>query len=567
MEIKTAVTHPLKSLLFSRILAAMLIANILTMSLCNLFELKIISLVFIYPAFLLLIMPVLASGTNKRTSMKISTNMILWMFVMWAILTMIRLPYSLEWLPGNQAFVLFDDNARLADLISMTLSDSFPLKNPLNQNYLLSYYYAALMPLAFFKLAIPLLTLKDVLFLGNALYHFLILFSLLEVSNLLLPSRKSIWIMIYLCTAFGGLDWLADIVLNGNSLIAHHEWWQKNSLMHGNAQISSVFTGLVWAYSHFTAAHACVLAFVLLYYFIFRYQFVKPLFIGLILVSGFHSSIFALVPLALIGIVEYRYLRKILMNFKILLPLALIFVVPLFLYAGRIIHTGMKFASFRISITDMVVLDKILSFPVWFILASAIDLAFIPVLLCFLYAKFTPKEKMYFAASLLFFLSTYIAAFAQGNNYSMRGMNLPSFIFFFLFAKYVPNHPAIAKIFSKSRAIAIAAMALVLFSIGTFIEIGWCTKMSYGVMSVMGNRFGVRLPEYIIRRNYRTIARDSSSKRYDRSPDDCIQYKMPSMPHQRCTHFNAEKLMDVPIDNMDKWEKEFLRLPKANRFW
>lgn len=566
-KLTVAVTLPLKSLLCSRLLAAILITNMLTMSLCNLFELKTITTVFIYPAFFLMTLPYLLSGKNKRTSMKITPQMVLWVFTMWMLLTLVRLPYSLEWLPGNQVFAQFDDSPRLANLIGMTLSDNYPCKNPLNQNYLLSYYYAALMPLSFLKLAIPLLTLKDVLFLGNTLYHFLILFSILEVSNLLLPSRRSIWIMIYLCTIFGGLDWLADILLRGNGLIAHHEGWHKCDLLHGNAQISSFFTGLIWAFPHFAAAHACVLAFVFLYYFIFQYRYVKPLAIGLLLISGFHSSIFALLPMGLIGIAEHRYVRKILAQFNILLPLIVIFAVPLFLYTDRIIYTGMRFARFRISFTDIFVLDKILSFPIWVVLTSAVDLAFIPISLIFLYAKFTHKEKMYFLASLSFFLSTYIVAFAQGNNYSMRGMFVPTFIFFLLFAKYVPDLPIIKKIICSSRTAVLAIITLVLFSAGTFLEIGWCAKMTYGSMTVLGNSFGIAPPEYIISRNYRAISRDSSIKQYERSPNDCLGDKIPEMPHLRCAHFNAEKLMDVPLDNMDHWEKEFLRLPKRNRYW
>jgi hypothetical protein len=566
-KVTLAETLPLKSLLCTRLLAVILIANMLTMSVCNLFELKTITTVFIYPAFFLITLPFLLSGKSKRTPMKITTHMVLWMVTMWMLLTLLRLPYSLEWLPGNQAFAQFDDSPRLADLIGMTLSDTYPCKHPLNQNYLLSYYYAALMPLSFLKLAIPLLTLKDVLFLGNALYHFLILFSILEISNLLLPSRRSIWIMIYLCTIFGGLDWIADILLRGNGLIAHHEGWHKNNLLHGNAQISSFFTGLMWAFPHFTGAHACILAFVFMYYFIFQYQYVKPLSIGVLLISGFHSSIFALLPMGLIGIVEYRYVRKILTQFKILLPLIVIFAIPLFLYTNRIIYTGMRFARFRISFTDIFVLDKILSFPIWVILTSAVDLAFIPISLLFLYAKFTHKEKMYFMASLIFFLSTYLLAFAQGNNYSMRGMFVPTFIFFFLFSKYVPDLPIAEKIRCNSRAAVLAIFTLVLFSVGTFLEIGWCAKMTYGSLSVLGNKFGIAPPEYIISRNYRAIARDSSIKRYERSPDDCVRDQTFEMPHLRCAHFNAEKMMDVPVANMDHWEKEFLRLPKANRFW
>ena len=294
-KLKLAVTHHLKPLFCSRILVVIFITNMLTMSLCKLFELKTITTVFIYPAIFLITLPAMFSGKNKRTPMKISPNMILWIFTMWMLLTLLRFPYSLEWLPGDQAFAQFDDNQRLAEL--------------------------------------------------------------------------------------------------------------------------------------------------------------------------------------------------------------------------------------------------------------------------------TSKEKRYLIASLFFFLSTYLTAFAQGNNYSMRGIFILTFIFFLLFAKYVQDLPIVEKLIHHSRDVVLATITIVLFTMGIFLEIGWCAKIYYGSMSMLGNNFNIALPEHVVRNNYRATDRDSSIKHDDRSIDDCCRDKIPEMSRFRCAHFNAEKFMDVSVGNLDFWEKEFLRLPKANRLW
>jgi len=114
----------------------------------------------------------------------------------------------------------------------------------------------------------------------------------------------------------------------------------------------------------------------------------------------------------------------------------------------------------------------------------------------------------------------------------------------------------------NTRTAIPAAVLLFVFAAGTFLEIGWCAKTSYGTLSVSGSKFHGIYPKYVVERSYKAIARDSSIKRYDPSPYDC-----PGIPSLFCAHFNAEKFMNVPIDYMETWEHEFLRRPKSNRFW
>lgn len=106
-------------------------------------------------------------------------------------LTLPRLTYVSEWIPGNTVATIGDDYSRLFELISMTKSDAYPLRHSCNGNYLLSYYYAALYPFAVLKLLIPCMTLKDVLLVGYFFYHALILGSLVELAHLLMRNALS----------------------------------------------------------------------------------------------------------------------------------------------------------------------------------------------------------------------------------------------------------------------------------------------------------------------------------------------------------------------------------------
>lgn len=105
----------------------------------------------------------------------------------------------------------------------MAAGGSYPLPRPSNQQSLLSHYYAALFPLAWCKLAIPVLTLKDCIVFGNLLYHALFLLSLLEVAPRLVRRPAAATLFVFLMTLFGGLDIFAGHLIP----FEHTEPWKR----------------------------------------------------------------------------------------------------------------------------------------------------------------------------------------------------------------------------------------------------------------------------------------------------------------------------------------------------
>jgi hypothetical protein len=65
-----------------------------------------------------------------------------------------------------------------------------------------------------------------------------------------------------------------------------------------------------------------------------------------------------------------------------------------------------------------------------------VGLGLTPLSCLLLYTRFSPQERRLYIACLTFYLSTYVIGYSGFNNYSMRGLQLPAFVFFFLFAKY-----------------------------------------------------------------------------------------------------------------------------------
>jgi len=166
------------------------------MSLGNLFHWEPKWLVWIYPLSLILLHSILKQFRFRKAKFEMGKLAVGCVFLFVALLAVPRLTYVLEWVEGYSAIPHADDWARLGEMISLTQSERFPLLHPANQNFTFSFYYAALIPWAVLKLAIPILTLKDVIFLGNAGYQMLILMSLLEVGCRWLPSRRSLFVTV-----------------------------------------------------------------------------------------------------------------------------------------------------------------------------------------------------------------------------------------------------------------------------------------------------------------------------------------------------------------------------------
>lgn len=545
----------LQGLLFTRLLAAVLIANVLSLAICNVTGIDTGLLPVVFLTLTAAAWLTLRSAFVKPAPRRLTTPMVLWSGVFWLALVLPRLVYVLEWLPNNTVLLTWDDIQRTAGLISMTASEGFPLRHFANQRYLFSYYYAAMIPWASLEILLPLLTLKDVLFLGNAAYYFLILASLLEVLGRLLPTRRAIWVMLFFATVYGGLDWIAGAVLGDGPLIGHHEWWQRRLPLAGDVQVSSSFVAMFWATPHFVAFYCAVLAYAMRQYLLFKPRIAKPVVIGLLLLSGFYSSVFAFLGVVPFLVVEWRYLIKQFTRPAVLGVLLSVFYIPLFMYTDKPGEIAFRLGSVEPMVrSGSELLDLVVSLISSIALGTLVELAMVPAILLALGSQLTRRERRYLAAAWVFHCSTYFVSFHLWNNYAMRGMLLPTFVFFVLFARNIDTLSR-ARWASAVRRPSVAACLGLLLSFGTVLEGAYTARRAILSMSLAQERlyhtsFVKDLPA-----DYRGLARDRTVSHYDASRDEPLRY------------YNAEKLLDIGLDAMAPAELEQLTLKGRVDWW
>lgn len=421
------------------------------MILANLFFMNTAGIMFFYPLFLIFFArTIFQTSTTKETKFTYDNWIIKIALIYLFILNLARTGYVLEWLMPGVVMLLGDDYWRLGQIMSTTLSEEFPLKFYLNQNYQLSYYYCSLFPITFIKQLIPIFTLKDMLFLGNLFYSYFIIFSLFEVSRLLFNSKKQIYTMIFMCTLFYGFAWAAwelDRVIKGTYDLQYmmfmYTWWQD--MFHGNTQITPYSVALFHTITNFVGFYSIIVTFCVFRFFDFKKPKIKVLIVLGLLINSFYSSVFSFMPLILFFIIEkdklYKFIKE---NFKEACIFLVLALVPLYVFFGKLGTETLTYSTFRVAFTNNFVFDKILSFPIYVVLVPLVDLAGIPLWLMFKYKKFDHREKKYYIASVFYFILTYFIAYGDpiapensvSNNLSMRGMFIPTFIFSYLFCKY-----------------------------------------------------------------------------------------------------------------------------------
>ncbi len=245
---------------FTTILIAVAITNFATLVIMNLLDLSVrltapIYLVCAIGAWLL------ANRVQwRRLSIKIDRISVGLAVIILILLTIPRLTYVSEWIPGNTVAVIGDDFRRLGLLASMTLSDAYPLRHLCNGHYLLSYYYASFYPWVVVKLLVPWVTLKDTIFLGNLFYQALLLGSLVELAHLLMRNTASVRILLFFTMVFGGFDWTV-----AGTLLTDCEWWQAR-LFHADTQITAFYTAQLIVIHHFLSFYLMLLAYVVFFY-------------------------------------------------------------------------------------------------------------------------------------------------------------------------------------------------------------------------------------------------------------------------------------------------------------
>lgn len=540
---------------FTRALIAISIANFVCLVLLNLLELPTYNLVYFYAAAFVAFYQITGYLYFRKRLQPFDKWAILISLVMLFLLTLPRISYLLDWIPGNEVRVYADDHARLAELISLTLSEKYPLLHPANRDYLLSFYYETLYPMAFLKFISPTLTLKNTIFFGNFLYHILILGSLLEFAHLLLPTNLSNRVFIFLCTLFSGLDWLSD----PTSFNTGFEWWQHD-FINGDVQISSYITGLFWVFHHFVAFYIVALAYLVFFYTRTKHRWLKSMLVLLLLAAAFYASPFSVMPVPLFAIIHLQVIGRRLVRTWTFAYVAIAALVPLFIFAGKLPAQGFKFSNAQISFTHIFWVDKILSAPIYLTVVPLVEFTAIPFLLLLVFKQMPRVEKAYFLAATGFFCLIYVVAYSGWNNFAMRGMFMPTFVFFFLFAKYCAAIvERLQRAFVPSWAIkAVTTIVVILTLIGTLKTFASLSDSSMRRMLItyqipsMVRIFGSAPPQELQGRYEDIVGNPNIVAVVPDPADRYTDYK-----------YNMEKFIDtLSIDEMFDWEKELVRAPR-----
>jgi hypothetical protein len=399
-----------------------------------------------------------------------------------------------------------DDHGRLAQMVSLVHSPTYPLLHPSNPEFLLSHYYAALLPWAWMKFAAPALTLKECILLGNLGYHILLAGVLAEFATRVFRAPRAALAFAFLMTFFGGLDWLTTLP----HLFDHHEHWFLRAFGQWR-EISSMYTVSWWAVHHALGLWLILVCYLLLRHARWKQRWKKPFWVGLLLVSTLYSSLFVLVSLPFVAPRALWRIGIRLWRNGLGLLLAAVACVPAFLFFGR--HSG---PAFQLAWPQPV--------PLLVFLAGmlVLDLALLPLLVWRLRDMRGP---------ILFFVSSWFVSSVGLNNYTMRGMLLPVAV---LFACAAPRLSE----FSWKRPLALAAIAFT--TMGTLREAAWLCYQPLGSSPLYWRFTGRSMPENAARRGRGLTGLD---------------------------RFNGEQpLPPVPLEQMDFNERDLLRVPRRGWF-
>ena len=493
----------------------------------------------------------------RRPAIKIDRVCVVLAVLTLIALTLPRLTYVSEWIPGNTVATIGDDYSRLFELISMTKSDAYPLRHSCNGNYLLSYYYAALYPFAVLKLLIPCMTLKDVLLVGYFFYHALILGSLVELAHLLMRNALSARILMFLVTLFGGLDWMVS-----ESVMTDCEWWQAR-MFHAGTQVTAFYTAELIVIHHFL----CFLT-LLLAYAVFFYSRVaggvrwKALLVLLLCAAALYTSPYPVLAVPFLVAIHYRVIwRRLVLSWA--MPLVVLAaLVPISLYCGRLPEQGFGFCPFRLPLTGIYAVDKILGIPPFLLLVPLIEFGGIPFALFFVFRRLGRTMRYYLLGSTAFFALTFVVESNGTDNLQWRGMFLPTFALYAMFAYYFGRH-GLSLINAKyRRATGVACKLIAVLGIlGMLQSFSHQCVVSLRYTSLTYKFVKFRPPatlQVLMHIHSGDIARDRSVTQIDYRPEY----------GDRGLLVCAEKLINgVAAEDMEMWERQRARKPPRWPFW
>ncbi len=529
-----------RNLFFSRALAVVATANYCTLVVCNLLQLAVAWTLAVYALGLLGGVYLLRQLPARPGTVEPDLHSKWVLCAALVVLVLPRLIYLSEWLPGNVVMLQFDDYARVAELVSMTLSEHYPLRHPSTEHWLLSFYYSSLYPMAALKLLLPVLTLKDCLLLGSLLYYVLILGTLLEIALRTIPSGNR-WLFLFAGTLVGGFDWLA---LTKNPWFGHDEWWGFPHFG-GFYQVSSTYTALFWTPHHYLGFLLPIVS-----VFLFRHTrstrpTLKHGLLFLLLIAAAYTSPFAVLPFALVLLpFSTRILRRLWPNPWAWLAFASAFG-PLFLFLNRVQEAGFSWVPMHMHWVAWAPLDILLSTLFYLLSLSLVDMLGLPLLACYLRPRMNSEQRWCLLAVSLFFVSTAFIRFEGFNNYCMRGMQLANFYYLWVVAKHI-------QLPEQRQSKMILASLLVVGSFGVFRDSAAHTRSLLLNSAAWYKVQSLEAPAHISS-HYRELARNNTRKIYH--PPEPLYFGL--------RKFNAEKFTETPIKAVDRWEREIARYPLA----
>ena len=169
----------------------------------------------------------------------------------------------------------------------------------------------------------------------------------------------------------------------------------------------------------------------------------KPLVISLLAAGAFYCSPFSVLALPFFAVLHLKLLWRHVVRTWMFAYTAVLALIPLFLFIHRQAASTLEPSTFRLQVTGELWLDKLISLPIFLLLVPIVEFAAIPFLLLLVVRRMTKLDRRYFAMTVPFYVIIYLVAFSNTGNFSMRGMFLPTFVLFYLFAKYTPQLDAV----------------------------------------------------------------------------------------------------------------------------
>ena len=549
---KKIMTKLFTSFAFTKVLLSVLLANYFSFVLFYVLEIPVSISPVAYLAIFITTLFGIWKVRFRKTNFPVDTASLIFLGLALLLLTVPRLTYLIDWLPDNTTLTHSDDYARMLEIFAMTGNSNYPLMSPSNAGFPFSFYYSTLYPFSLIKLSLPFMTIKESISIGNLFYHILVLFSLYEIARLILRDSRKVRPFVFLCTLYGGLDWLASGQIF--SLFGHFEWWQTQ--LSGNTQVSSIYTGLFWTIHHFLGAYSIVVAYAILFYsHSFKETSRKIALVLIIFTSAFYASPFAFMSIPLFVFIHREIAWKAIRSWYSL-PILLFAVVPLPIFLNKFSQQSFIWSTFRLQITDNFYVDKILSLPLYVTLVPLVELLAIPIILLVIWKWINRVQRQYVAASWLFFVATYFIAYSGANNFAMRGMLVPTLVFFFVFAQHWPQieqsmKALIGKVFKPALIIL-----FLLSCIGTFKEFSGLSKNAVFNSQLLRGYLGLPIPEYLTAPVYAVATnREVDAVEFDYASDQLRRHHI----------YDFEKFIsNLEFDKMENWERELLRRPYAD---